>query len=46
MLINQKRVAGTSKLKGLAEGNEVKVIVKNPKLEVLNKMGFGETPSV
>ena len=46
MLINQKRVAGTSKLKGLAEGNEVKVIVKNPKLDILNKMGFGEAPSI
>lgn len=46
MLINQKRVAGTSKLKELADGNEVKVIVKNPKLEILNKMGFGEEPSI
>lgn len=46
MLINQKRVAGTSKLRGLADGNEVKVIVKNPKLDILNKMGFGVAPSI
>lgn len=46
MVINQKRVAGTSKLKGLTKGDEVVVAVKNPTENELKKMGFDEKPKV
>lgn len=46
MVINQKRLAGISKLKDLTKGNEVRVIVKDPKEDTLKKMGFGENPKV
>lgn len=46
MIINQKRVRGVSKLKGIEVGTKIRVVVKNPENDRLIQMGFGEEVSV
>lgn len=42
MIINQKRIMNVSKLKGLEPGKQIRVVIKNPELDKLKKIGFGD----
>lgn len=42
MVINQKRIMNVSKLKALELGKQIRVVMKNPEFQKLNKMGFGD----
>lgn len=46
MIINQKRIMNVSKLKGLEDGVLLRVTVKNPDTNKLEKMGFGIKPCI
>lgn len=46
MIIAQRRINGTSKLKRIEEGKTIRVIVRKPDSEILEKMGFNSDISV
>lgn len=44
MLLQQKRIRGTSKLKNIKDGTSLRIVVKDPELKLLEKMGFEASP--